>query len=141
MALLKNPKHERFAQLVARGDLSATRAYIKCGYSKNGADVSASKLLGNARVSGRIQELQSESAQDCKLSKKQVLDFLAEVMTTPAGSVHKAHQLCQSFKDTDQANEIRMPDKLAAATQLAKMCGWNEPEKVDSKIEIVLRKL
>jgi hypothetical protein len=25
--------------------------------------------------------------------------------------------------------EIRMPDKLRAIEQLAKLCGWNEPDK------------
>ena len=27
--------------------------------------------------------------------------------------------------------KIRMPDKLRAVEQLAKLCGWNEPEKFE----------
>ena len=130
MPILKNARHEKFAQLVTSGDLSATRAYINAGYSKNGADGAAVKLQGIARVKARIKELKEEAAQDCKLTKKNILDFLADVMLTPAGSVHKAHHLCQSFKDTSDINEVRMPDKLSAAVQISKMCGWNEPDKI-----------
>lgn len=59
MAQQKNAKHERFAAFVAAG-LSATAAYIKAGYSDksaNGAEVSASRLLRNAKVGARIAEL------------------------------------------------------------------------------------
>ena len=31
--------------------------------------------------------------------------------------------------------------QLRAVELLGRICGWNEPEKVDSKIEIILRKL
>jgi hypothetical protein len=30
-----------------------------------------------------------------------------------------------------ETHQIRMPDKLAAIAQLAKLCGWNEPEKFE----------
>ena len=43
MPLLTNSKHEQFAQLVAKG-ASATKAYVSAGYSKAGADASASRL-------------------------------------------------------------------------------------------------
>ena len=58
MPLLTNSKHEQFAQLVAKG-ASATKAYVSAGYSKAGADASASRLLRNARVCSRIEELKA----------------------------------------------------------------------------------
>ena len=30
-----------------------------------------------------------------------------------------------------EIHQIRMPDKLAAIAQLSKLCGWNEPEKLE----------
>jgi hypothetical protein len=62
MPILTNTKHEQFAQSVAKG-LSATRAYTFAGYSKAGAGASASRLLTNARVSARIEELKTSIAE------------------------------------------------------------------------------
>jgi hypothetical protein len=50
-------------------------------------------------------------------------------LLTPAGKVDEQSRLCQSYKVTSEGREIRMPDKLRAVEQLAKLCGWNEPEK------------
>ena len=64
-----------------------------------------------------------------ELSRDQVREFLTEVTLTPAGKVDEQSRLCQSYKVTQEYREIRMPDKLRAIEQLAKLCGWNEPEK------------
>src|SRR5450755_3396675 len=63
MPVLAQPKHEQFAQSVAKG-ISATGAYISAGYSKSGAAAaSASRLLTNANVSARIRELKTATAE------------------------------------------------------------------------------
>jgi hypothetical protein len=36
-----------------------------------------------------------------------------------------------SLKKTSKPIEIKMPYKLQAVEQLAKLCGWNEPEKFE----------
>jgi hypothetical protein len=59
MSLLSKPKHERFAQLVARGE-TARRAYVAAYGSAKGAEQSASRLLRNAKVSARIGELRAQ---------------------------------------------------------------------------------
>jgi phage terminase small subunit len=58
VAILKNQRHELFAQGIVSGK-SATKAYIAAGYSKNGAGQSAEKLLKNTEISARITELSS----------------------------------------------------------------------------------
>lgn len=57
MPPLKNPRHEQFAAYIGASGLSATAAYVKAGYSKNGAAQSAEKLLRNTEVKARITEL------------------------------------------------------------------------------------
>ena len=57
--MLKNAKHEHFAQLVSNGE-SPTRAYVLAGYSKNGAKQSASTLLTKTDVSTRVTDLRKE---------------------------------------------------------------------------------
>jgi phage terminase small subunit len=60
--VLDNTKHEQFAQSVATG-ISGTEAYTSVGYSEAGAAASASRLLTNASVSARVEELKTSIAE------------------------------------------------------------------------------
>ena len=53
MPVLKNARHERFAQNIAKG-MNAAKAYEKAGYKRN--DGSAGRLHRNAQVKGRIAD-------------------------------------------------------------------------------------
>jgi phage terminase small subunit len=79
MCTLRNPRHEKFSQLLASG-VNATRAYVSCGYSENGAAQSASNLLKNTEVAARISELKEmaaySSAQESVLNRTRVLHRL-----------------------------------------------------------------
>lgn len=58
MARKLTPKQERFIEeyLV---DLNATQAAIRAGYSERSADVTGSKLLGNAKVAAAVAHAQA----------------------------------------------------------------------------------
>jgi phage terminase small subunit len=58
MPILRNLKHEQFAQFVANG-INPTEAYVSAGYSDKGAHASASRLLGVATVRARVEQLRS----------------------------------------------------------------------------------
>jgi phage terminase small subunit len=64
MPVLHNERHERFAQALASGRLTAGKAYVSVGYSEKGAAVSASSLRRNAQVAARIQELLTNQAAE-----------------------------------------------------------------------------
>lgn len=55
------PKQERFAREMANNAPSQTAAALAAGYSPNGADVTASRTLDNARVKERLAELQARN--------------------------------------------------------------------------------
>ena len=55
---LTNGKYEHFALLVAKGE-SPAKAYVQCGYSKNGALQSGNRLLRRSEVSARVEELKT----------------------------------------------------------------------------------
>jgi hypothetical protein len=61
MAILSNPRHEKFSQLVASG-LRSTEAYISLGYSAKGAPQSANKLLKRTDVRERVDEILQAAA-------------------------------------------------------------------------------
>lgn len=59
MPVLSNPKHELFAQELAKGK-SATDAYVEAGYAPN--QPNASRLISNDMVQARLAELQNRVA-------------------------------------------------------------------------------
>jgi phage terminase small subunit len=83
MPILRNPKHEAFAHLVAKG-ASATDAYTSVGYKGKGAHASAHRLLQNAEISTRVAELQNNIVQavteKTAVSKAWVLEQLVDVI-------------------------------------------------------------
>ena len=79
MSILRNPRHEKFSQVVA-SDVRATQAYVSCGYSEKGAAQSANNLLKKRDVAARISELKElaaySSAQESVLNRTRVLHRL-----------------------------------------------------------------
>ena len=128
MPILGSSRHELFAQAVASGK-SASEAYRQSGANGKNADVQAAKLVVRGSIRERVAELKAAQSQKSELSRDQLREFLTEVILTPAGKVDEQSRLCQSYKVTPEAREIRMPDKLRAIEQLAKLCGWNAAER------------
>ena len=79
MPVLRNPRHEKFSQLVASG-IKPTEAYVSLGYSKAGAPQSANNLLKRTDVRERLTEIQSLAAQsaaeEVAFDQKRVLNRL-----------------------------------------------------------------
>ena len=113
MTILRNPKHEKFAQLLASG-MTASAAYTEVGLK---GSQNAPRLRNNELVAKRIEELQTRNekkAELAALSRDELIGILAEV-------VHAARV---------RLPEARLGDGLKAAEMLARLCGWNEPEQV-----------
>ncbi len=72
-----NPKQKRFCDeyLV---DLNATQAYIRAGYSKKGAEVSAHKLLRNTNIEKYIQLKQNKYQEALDLTIEEVVTMIIE---------------------------------------------------------------
>jgi len=116
MARLANQRHELFCQGLAQGK-SATQAYIDAGYSKNGADVSASRLLGNASVMLRVEELREKVEKKNELT----LDWLIQ-------------QGKEMYQESREAK-----DRTAAASFYDKLCkirGAYSPERHEHDVSV-----
>ena len=83
MSSLQNSKHEQFANAVAKG-VSAEKAYVSAGYSAQGAAASASRLLRDAKVRERINELKAaiteKIVEQTGLTKSWVTENLKEIV-------------------------------------------------------------
>lgn len=76
MAALKNPKHEAFAQGLAKG-LSASDAYVAAGYKESRS--AASRLSTNVSIEARVAELVHNGAQKAETSVARVLQELSRL--------------------------------------------------------------
>ncbi len=105
MAALTNPKHERFAQLLAKGE-NATNAYKQSGYSAQGnsAEAAASRLLSDVKVQARIGELLERAAIKVEITAADIVRMLNE--------------------DRALAKEVKQPGAaIAASLGIAKVLG------------------
>ena len=132
MPVLKNVKHEKFAQLCATG-LSRAEAYRRVAGVRAGknSDANSDDWLNARGVRQRIQELQEQSAKKSELSREEALKWLTDLIQTPIGSVGKDSPLVQAYEEDSEGNvKVRLADKIAGMQTLCRMTGWNEPEKI-----------
>jgi hypothetical protein len=121
MPTLKNPRHERFAQLIALGTMSRAEALRQAGFKAKRADQGTYELVRRPEIAARIDALRGEAAQSAGHRSIQAItrQELAEL-------------LCNVVRAGFSKPEIAKPyEALKAAKMLAKLCGWNEPERVD----------
>lgn len=76
MPILKNSKHERFAQGLAKG-LTATDAYAEAGYS--GDRGHASRLAANGNIKARVTEVLTGAASRVEITQARVLEELGKI--------------------------------------------------------------
>jgi phage terminase small subunit len=76
MPILKNAKHEKFAQLLANLN-SQDAAYAGAGYKPNASH--ASRLARNGKVAARVAELVSKGAEKAEVDVARVLAELAKI--------------------------------------------------------------
>ena len=77
---LKNTKHEIFVQEVAKGS-SAQDAYMRAypETSASNARKNATRLTANDDIRRRIEEIQSQAAQECGVTVRRIVEELAKI--------------------------------------------------------------
>jgi phage terminase small subunit len=76
MPILDDPKHEKFANLLAKGT-KQNAAYKAAGYKPNASH--ASRLARNGKVEARVAELQAAAAEKTGIDIQQVLEELIKI--------------------------------------------------------------
>ena len=80
---LRNPRHERFAQELAKGNSTAA-AYGLAGYRKDKSN--AFRLLSRPAVRARVAEIQGQAAEQAKLTLAQVTLRLLDIVARTEAS-------------------------------------------------------
>jgi len=95
-------------------DFNATQAAIRTGYSKNGASVQGSRLLADPKIAALITELKD------KAESKAIKSY---------------EDLCHFYSQAVDAWEEKMADRIKAADSLAKIRGYNAPDKQEVAVD------
>ena len=149
MAALKNARHERFAQELAKGK-TADEAYKVAGYKPQASN--ASRLMRNDKIRARVDEILGKAAQKVGVTVERVVAELAKIgfanmrdyMRPDAGgdpyldfsaltrdqAAALSEVSVEDFKDGrgDEARDVRrvkfkLHDKRAALVDLGKHLG------------------
>lgn len=79
MPALSNPKHERFAQELAKGR-SQAEAYAEAGYKPS--EPNASRLTRNDKVQARVQELAERGAIRTEITLQSLIEEASEIQAS-----------------------------------------------------------
>jgi hypothetical protein len=81
MPVLKNPRHEKFAQLLAEGKKTTAEAYERCGYKPS--RFNASKLANNPAVKERVIQITTKVAARVaaaqQITKEKLIEWHNEI--------------------------------------------------------------
>lgn len=127
MPPLHNPRHERFAQELAKGK-KADEAYKTAGYKPDRGH--ASRLASNGSVSDRVAELQGKAAAKVGVTVERVLEEMARIAFADITSaVEWGEALAVKNADGDEyavqgvvvkPSENLPPEVSAAISEIAK---------------------
>src|SRR5499433_971462 len=161
MPALKNPRHERYAQLIVEGLANGepktySQNYVDAGYrardrdrNHRSAQASSSRLL--SRVIHRVRELQAEAAKNAVESAEKMAQELNEIQhEARADKAHAAAVSAVLGKAkvlnliTDRIEDVTKPDFNAAQSmqdigkKLLQSVGFKEPDDVSIQAAIKL---
>jgi hypothetical protein len=130
MPVLDNPRHEKFAQLRASGKTGSDSYRGVAGANAKNPDVMADKWQRAPEIAARIKELQAEASARCSLTREQLVESLAQMYQGKPGEATLDNPLCDSLITRGQRFAV-FPPKATIAAQLAKLCGWDAPTKLE----------
>jgi hypothetical protein len=151
---LENPKHERFALLLASGEVSASEAYrlrVSAKGTAKSSHEAASRLAESVKVASRIQWLKAEAVKKAEqkagavtLSMAEKLEFCARVVklnTLEAIDEEKNGDLVNGVEFGEFGRKLKIPCKLAAMKLHNDLAGDGAEAKGQSALAALVSKL
>jgi hypothetical protein len=133
MPILSDPRHERFAQLMAEKRMSNAEAYRqaagKLKASPHSDAVTANKWLNRTDIASRIKELQAQTSERCSLTRERYVQSLAQMYEAKPEDASMSNPLCDVLITRGQKHAV-FPQKMAIAAQISKVLGWEKPTEV-----------
>lgn len=99
MPVLSNPRHELFAQALAKGK-SATQAYVEAGFE--GHRQNAARLMSNDDVADRVEELLRAGARRAEVTVEQVVREYARIGFSDIRRAVNWHAVTSEMSEMDE---------------------------------------
>ena len=122
---LENPRHERFAQAVAMGR-TLQDAYREAGYAARNPKKELWRLGRNPLVRQRVQYLLVQESRRSLMTRDELTGWLASIIRATPDDMRAPDSRFELNADKNGPRVV-LPSKLAAAAQLVKLCGWDQP--------------
>src|SRR6516225_5728583 len=130
MAILANPRHEAFAQALARG-MSASAAYGQVGFKPHRAN--AATLARKEHISVRVAELQEEQLA---IHKQATAEAIANAKVTIESLIAEA-EAARAKAMSEKGGSAAAVSALTAKAKLAGM--WRGSELIDIPLVLLSR--
>ena len=124
-----NLRQEKFCQAYATYG-NASKAYREAYQGALGAGSSGFRMLQNAEIKARIEEITGEACEKSEIDRDYLIQFWREVADTPIGEIDESHPLAQEYQLNESGMKIKMPSKEQAAKELARLIGAYETPKL-----------
>lgn len=131
MPVLKNARHEKYAQSRAKGK-SIDDAYVEAGYSRNSGN--ATRMNGIESIKQRVMELQQEAATNTGIT----IEYVAEKARTLLERCMQAEEVKDSKGVPTGEYRFDSAGANSALEKLAKHCGFYE---IDNKQKAPVSKI
>lgn len=105
MPVLKDTRHERFAQALAKG-MTADEAYVSAGYKRNRGN--AARLKASESIRARVAELTNKASEKASLSKAWIIERLMQNVDQALGRIPT--KIKKIDKETGAAVEFEIID-------------------------------
>lgn len=133
------PKQRKFAELYLNG-MYATHALKAAGYRSRDTAKAAWLMLQRPGMRAYVKAQRERMAEINGIEREELVAWLWRVVRTPISEVGENSDLLEgemirNYQNGTTVKQVRMVSKLGAAKQLAKMLGWNEPEKHEVEVK------
>lgn len=131
-------------------DLNGTQAAIRAGFSDKGADVAASRLLGNVRVQAAVSEGKRNRSRRVEITQARVLEEIAHIALSdlseaferdgdtlrlrkltdmPEGMRRSIESIREQPTEKGVVRSVKLHSKVAALKMLADHLGLEAPKR------------
>jgi phage terminase small subunit len=123
VSIVISPRHQRFVTEYCV-DFNATKAYIRAGYSENGAGEAAHKLLKNNQIIDAIEEQKEANARVAGLSRDWIINQWLQIAQADPNELVNVRRCCcrhcWGFDHAYQWTEREYLDAVEAAVSAKK---------------------
>lgn len=115
-------------------DLNATQAYIRAGYSEEGANTNASRLISNDRIQALIARFARDRSTRMQISADQVLSQLSRLAHSDIRRIHDENGNLKRIEDLDDDTAMAI-QSVKVTTQKIPGSGRGEDAEYENVIE------